>query len=227
MTTSQTGYFFISSTNLPLTYQCIFLSLLDAASMVRAQDAFWDLPSTRRCFLCSCRCTNRVIHEAGPGLRSEWQCSPGSFGDVVESPVTTLAALQLYSSDEDEGSFYIHKKKKVILGYQRENCWMAPYFLSFGVFPNAAIEGKSDKQPLLSQVMYHSLAAMLDALPQAESEKWPTIPAWGKQPLTLLGQGITRQWSIGLGRAAGISGKQKAHRLLLWGYSSCSRVEIP
>lgn len=169
----------------------------------------------------------RVIHEAGPGLRSEWQCSPGSFGDVVESPVTTLAALQLYSSDEDEGSFYTHKKKKVILGYQRENCWMAPYFLSFGVFPNAAIEGKSDKQPLLSQVMYHSLAAMLDALPQAESEKWPTIPAWGKQPLTLLGQGITRQWSIGLGRAAGISGKQKAHRLLLWGYSSCSRVEIP
>lgn len=110
----------------------------------------------------------RVIHEAGPGLRSEWQCSLGSFGDVVESPVTTLAALQLYCGDEDEGSFYIHKKKKVILGYQRENCWMAPYFLSFGVFPNAAIDREK----------WQTATAVPGYVPQPGSNAGCSAPGW-------------------------------------------------
>lgn len=46
----------------------------------------------------------------------------------------------LLCGDEDEGSFNIHKKKKAILGYKREDCWMAPYFLSFSAFPNVTVD---------------------------------------------------------------------------------------
>lgn len=164
-----------------------------------------------------------IERRLGWGLNASPGSPRGHTGGMynISDCISTLPC-----NERAEVRFSIHKKMKAGLGSKRENCWVVPYFLTismlFQMLWMASHEtGKNHYEKLLSQVLCCSsrsdggwsslrlgLKSVLVSLPKGSS----LLPHLGSYTAPA---GIKRQRFVGLGRAVGITGQQKAHKLLL------------